>query len=431
MDLNTHVVMDEYEPKVTDLSFRSDGQILASSNEDGLIRIYKVYTTIYDNLPFQEHHGKGYGVSLAFSPANDFIASTTSNKEITGDTRIELWNAEDFTFLGYLDLPVENDERTITSLEFSIHGDILVAGASDGQIYFWDTATRELLGDPIPSPSGVVRFTPDGKRLISVDPANTVRVWNIEEDDQSNIIIDRDYQDFEIHEEPNLLLTILPQGESCPFIISPDGKYIAIEGTGNSIKLLDLETFTEIGDPLEGMPSQVTDFTFSPDGSIVAVGGNDGSILLWGTDTQQRIGEALTGHQDAVIKLIFNKDGTVLYSASDDGTIRLWDTETQLQIGEPISSNAKSLMAEFPGFDPLTASSGFSNARILDMETSPNGSILVVSNEHQVLWALDLSVETWIKNACFITGRNLTPEEWNIYLGNMPNEVTCLDLTVE
>jgi WD40 repeat protein len=435
-DLGNNYVYDVFPGNLTDMDLRGDGRSIVVALDDGEIRLYKMYAYTENSLAFQEHTGEGFGVSIAFSPSGEVLASTSGGLENNGDTRIELWNAQDFSFLDYLDLKDATDGEIITSIDFSMNGDVLVAGTSAQRIFIWDLATRELLGEPLTDLTGAVsrvRFTPDGRHLISLDSTPALRVWTIEDTSGEKTRINRDARVLELEKSDSLanLLVIIPQGESCPFAISPDGKQIALKGANNTIRLLDLDLFQEMGDPLQGAPSQIMDFTFSPDGSMLAGSSYDGSILIWDLFTHEQIGQVMTGHQGAVQKLIFSDDGKVLFSASDDGTIRLWDVESQLPIGQPISNNATALAAMYRGMDPMTAPGGFKDSRILDMAKSPNGSVLVISNEQKFLWTLDLAPESWSQRACFIAGRNFNSEEWDLYLPNEPYHESCPSAIVQ
>jgi WD40 repeat protein len=58
---------------------------------------------------------------------------------------------------------------------------------------------------------------------------------------------------------------------------------------------------------------------------------------------------------------------------------------------------------------------------------SPDGKLLASVSDTVRLW--DVSLESWLKQACAIANRNLTPEEWRRYMGiDVPYRKTCPDL---
>jgi WD40 repeat protein len=99
-----------------------------------------------------------------------------------------------------------------------------------------------------------------------------------------------------------------------------------------------------------------------------------------------------------VAHLAFSPDGTILVSAA--GAISLWDVATSRRIGSPLQS-------------PTTS-----------VTFSTDGKTLAAGGASQVaLWDLDLAV--WRERACQIASRNLSAEEWALYLGDEPYRKTC------
>jgi len=109
---------------------------------------------------------------------------------------------------------------------------------------------------------------------------------------------------------------------------------------------------------------------FAADGRTLATASFDGTVLLWDlTDPAppRRLGDPLTGHTGSVLSVAFAADGRTLATASADDTVLLWD---------------------------LT---GVNDVR-----------------EHAR------------ERACSITGRGLSPEEWDRYgVSGLEYEDTC------
>jgi WD40 repeat protein len=51
----------------------------------------------------------------------------------------------------------------------------------------------------------------------------------------------------------------------------------------------------------------------------------DGTVRLWDVATHQQIGNPLTGHTGTVLSVAFSPGGTTLASGSADDTVRLWN----------------------------------------------------------------------------------------------------------
>ena len=64
---------------------------------------------------------------------------------------------------------------------------------------------------------------------------------------------------------------------------------------------------------------------FTPDEEDLEYASEDNTIRIWDVATGQQIGEPLQGHTGIVRSASFSPDGRHIVSASGDGTIRIWD----------------------------------------------------------------------------------------------------------
>ncbi len=64
---------------------------------------------------------------------------------------------------------------------------------------------------------------------------------------------------------------------------SPDGKYLASGSQDNTVKLWNVESQNEIT-TLQGHSSYVHSVTFSPDGKYLASGSTDKTVKLWSVE---------------------------------------------------------------------------------------------------------------------------------------------------
>ena len=216
-------------------------------------------------------------------------------------------------------------------------------------------------------------------------------------------------------------------------VFSPDSKTLASSGCGKmgqrrffrtfsdevcvegEIRLWNVATRQLDGQPLVGHTDEIQSVAFSPDGKILASasGEYDGTIKLWDLATRQPLGGAFTGYVTNVRKLIYSPDGKTLASATYVDTenkifnILLWDVATRQLIGQPLVGHTD---------------------LIADIAFSPDGQTLASGGWDKKLLLWDVSLESWINNACRVANRNMTRAEWERYFPEQPYRKTCPNL---
>jgi WD40 repeat protein len=103
----------------------------------------------------------------------------------------------------------------------------------------------------------------------------------------------------------------------------------------------------------------------------------------------------------------FDSAGSLLATTSLFGGTRLWDPATGLGYGDELTGSPR------PGSLAPNVDLPFLG---LGNDFSPDGKLLAVAgvDTRQMLWDVDPAV--WRRRACAIVGRNLTREEWKLYL---------------
>jgi WD40 repeat protein len=161
------------------------------------------------------------------------------------------------------------------------------------------------------------------------------------------------------------------------------------------------------GKPMMVRDDGVLSVAFDPTGALVASGGAIGPVRVWRVADQRPAFPPLTGHTGSVTGAAFDPTGSFLATTTLFGATRLWDPATGLGYGDELAGSPKpdSLV---PSIDlPFL---GLRNA------FSPDGKLLAVSGVETRAMLWDVDPRVWRERACAIVGRNLTREEWSLYM---------------
>ncbi|KIK33425.1 hypothetical protein CY34DRAFT_813606 [Suillus luteus UH-Slu-Lm8-n1] len=157
------------------------------------------------------------------------------------------------------------------------------------------------------------------------------------------------------------------------------GTRLLVSGSEDkSLRVWDLDTGKQVGEPLLGHDARVWRIATSPNGSWIVSGANNGSILVWEIATNKteselkRVPVSFKGHGSVVESVVFAPDNETFASASRDGTVCVWKRET----GEIV-------------FGPLKVGS-----RAYSVAYSPDGTKLAAgTDEHIIIWNLKTGKE--------------------------------------
>ena len=192
------------------------------------------------------------------------------------------------------------DSEVGTVIAFSPDGKIIVI---DNEV--WDAHTGEHIKTLKVDAYSSIAFSPNGKIIV----------------------IDNEVWDAHTGEH---IKTLKRQAYSSSIIaISSDGK--AIAGSSDSeIGLWDAHTGEYIKtlttEPMDSQPIGTRAITFSPNGKIIAADSEGGTLKVWNVETGKHI-NTLTGHAHEITDIVFNSNGRTLATGSRDGTVLLWDVD--------------------------------------------------------------------------------------------------------
>ena len=279
---------------VTDLALSADGQQLASTGWDGVVRLW--------NLPRQQNpvafDVQTTARQLSFSPSGDRLVSAHEGGVVIRD-------AESFRILHRL-----AGERAPV---YSPVGHLLATTSDSGlAIRFWDDRSGQQTQSPIRLDGqtiGRLAFSTDGKWVGCLTNRGTVVALEIA-DPQNR-------QQFDI-------ASSVKRYRYLAFGVHPNGQHlIAMPASHRTVKLVDLESRSE--QILEGPMTQIYDVAFSPDRPLLASCGND--LFVWNTSTGE-IQTSIVENTGATQQVTFSPDGTSILTRGFKGNVSLWDLQS-------------------------------------------------------------------------------------------------------
>jgi hypothetical protein len=152
----------------------------------------------------------------------------------------------------------------------------------------------------------VVAYSPDGKRLATGGPGETVRVWDTATGKSL----------FQFKAKPSALA------------FSPDGEWLATDGAGQGRALVYHVATGKPYRTLTAAPAALRGVAFAPDGRMAAAVAVPDTLVLFELATgKERL--RYSGKQGGIRAFSFSPDGRTMATAGEDGTVLLWDTRGQ------------------------------------------------------------------------------------------------------
>ncbi|TRV72643.1 WD40 repeat domain-containing protein [Streptomyces sp. 130] len=261
-----------------------------------------------------------------------------------------------------------------SEIRFTPDGRTLVTVGYDGQARTWDTANGDLLRSMSPSVPDqgtpmngtTVAATPDGRTVAVSAPERGV-VLLTPENGRQRLVADQE----EESADPI---------ESLAF--TPDGGTLAIGGRSGRIRLVDVGT-GRVEAPLQGA-SAVQGLAFAPEGDTLAVLTSDRNVSLWDVPSHKLRASYPGGqasHDVTIHDIAFGPDRQTLLT-SDEADIRIWSLDgfQPYATADPPPGSAYGLV-----FDPAgqnLAGAGFDGPWVWDAETGRE--MHHYSNEYEV-----------------------------------------------
>ncbi|KAH7308250.1 hypothetical protein B0J17DRAFT_773688 [Rhizoctonia solani] len=297
--------------------------------------------------------------------------------------------------------PLQGHSSAVLMVRFSPDGARLISTSLDKTIRGWKTKTGELVLGPlmgyVSPPVSSIFFTPDGAFIVSELIDDTVLVWDSLTGKHISVF------GGDCHRR-SVLTTQFESGSSCTI---PCGWHdIVVEDP----KLPD--------PPVLKIPcSRGTNAAFSPvdvspDGTHVASCSSRSGIYIWNTEDELALGPLTTRNgYSAFTSVSFSPNGSWLVSGSRDGTLCVWDVLSGELVLGPLDGHTDSV----------------TSARF-----SPDGGSIVSSSEDKTLRFWDASCVLKIPNflpghAGSVTSVGISPSGAQIVSGSTDGTICTWD----
>jgi WD40 repeat protein len=432
-----------HEAVVSALAFSPNGELLASGDDDGRVRLWKRGNNAWSFDRELRGHNESV-TAISFTPDGRRLITAS------GDKTCAQWDLATGNELDQLRL---KHDKWVSSLDLSANGQLALTTCDDRKARLWRLAGATVLAqvesrvagkkEEDQHPFNFVAFSPDDSRAVLTSYANKlVSLWDL-----STAAAGANQQTMV---EP--ALDFNKEGsEVWAATFSPDGRHVLTIG-GNDAQLwaIDPPKLAVMFSPHGAVASAAV----SPDGKHVATGSWDRSAKIWDIDTGKSVQKLNRVHGAYINSVEFSPDGRELLTASDDRTARLWDLATGKPIGAPFQGHTDRLLgATFsPDATRILTVSGDKTARIWDRaggkpplelkghalavmcgRFSPNGDFVITGSQDKsaVIWnALTAEqVLTLTGHTAAVTSVAISPDGTRAVTGSQDNTVKLWDAT--
>ncbi|MCG9130412.1 sigma-70 family RNA polymerase sigma factor [Candidatus Poribacteria bacterium] len=300
--------------RINAIQFSPNGNELAVASSIG-IWMYSVATG--DELALFTGHAAQIQ-SLAFSLDGKILASTGN------DGTIRVWDTETGK-----QLVVLSDRRNLPgALAFSPNGTTIVSGSRTGAIQIWDVAT----GDPLATLTGhtdtveALAFSPDGKTLASTSEDLSIRLWDIGSKEHRSTLTG--------HKKPVKVLVFSPDGNTLASAGMGGTVRLWDPGTGRQVRALVQFGLTDTDQEFPAATQQtawIDTLAFLPDGSILASGDHHGTVRLWRLSDGSLL-STTKADMRFISTLAFSMDKPIFMTADRKGMIHSWNVSTGAEL---------------------------------------------------------------------------------------------------
>lgn len=360
--------LEGHESSTIGFTFSPDGHTIATGSADGTARLWDAHTGESKKIlvRHRSHVNTTFRIDTpVYSPDGKTIAARSK------DNWVWLWDAH----TGKTIITIQGKYSHFRRFMFSPDGRILATNSRGKPVQLWDTTTGKNI-NTLMGQAWHIMFSPDGKTIATTFSNNMVQLWDtitgknintlfapnayvtavlylqgkpfaitIYEDETVSlwdVALGHTIKTFERHGDgiQNLLTRAflgrpnLEEIAPWDYAIecSPTGDTFATIAGDNPVRLWDIATGTQTGNPIRPLKGEIsyTIVKYSPDGrTIVTIPvGDDGFVdtpRLWDAATGRHL-KTLKGHSNCDYESVaYSPDSKIIATGHYDGTLILWD----------------------------------------------------------------------------------------------------------
>lgn len=300
-----------------DVSFDSEGTRMASTGEDGHVRVWNLSNLVNPDQSRRHELPGPHFVDSAFLLDSNRVVLALGENTNRGGTPSEfaakVYDVNSQKFLN----SYTGHQDWLTCLSLDPRQRWIATGSRDKTVRLFDLHNRDLL-HKLEGHSDVIlaiAALENGQAIATISADGTMKLWNT----QTGTSITQ----WTLPEQTNRLAA-----QACSSFVATANRsgIISLWREGSLIPVAT--TRIAIG--------EIQRLCFDPTGNILTGATRDGKIQLWdvarllkGDSTPLAI---LLGHTESVSSIAFTPDGSRLASCSTDRTVRLWDVQSQEEV---------------------------------------------------------------------------------------------------